>query len=214
MTPTLILASTSPYRQELLHRLGWPFEARRPDFDEDAAKSRAPREAFAHAAFLARGKAQSLLPWAKAQPASERPITMIGGDQLVAFENQILGKPGSVEKAVDQLWRMSGKTHHLHTAVCVAQGTRLIEWVHTTRLTMRKLSQAQIQEYVRRDQPLDCAGSYKIEKQGLLLFESIDCDDWTAIQGLPLMELSRALVKMGFTPFADSGTNPRKGESK
>lgn len=199
--PTLVLASTSPYRRELLERLGWRFGVQKPLFDEEAAKSRAPREPQAHAAFLARGKTQSLVSWLKETHPSDSKATLIGGDQLVALDSQILGKPGTSEKAFEQIRKMSGRTHELHTAMCVIQGERMAEWVHTTRLTMRKLSDAQIREYVRLDDPLDAAGSYKIEKHGVALFESIDCDDWSAIQGIPLLELSRVLTRLGFTPF-------------
>jgi septum formation protein len=200
--PRLVLASTSPYRRELLMRLAWPFDVQKPLFDEDAAKARAPREPQAHAAFLARGKAESLLPWLKETYPQESKATILGGDQLVAFENQILGKPGGPEKAIQQLTKMNGKMHALHTAMCVIQGGRLTEWVHTTRLQMRKLTPSQIQEYVRLDEPYDSAGSYKIEKHGIALFDQVDCDDWSAIQGIPLLELSRVLVRMGFTPLS------------
>lgn len=189
----LILASTSPYRRELLERLGWPFESRPPLFDEDEAKTRAPLEPAAHAAFLARGKAQSLA-------GSDRIV--IGGDQLVHFEGRILGKPGTPENAVRQLEAMAGKTHELLSAVCVVHGSETREWVNITRIRIRPLSRAQIEEYVRRDRPWDSAGSYKFEKQGLLLVERLECDDFTAIQGLPLLELARVLIEFGLVPFS------------
>ncbi len=190
--PSLILASTSPYRRELLARLGWEFETRAPLFDEEAWKSRAPTEPVAHAAFLSRGKAESL---------AGIDGVVIGGDQLVSFEKKILGKPKTFERAVEQLRALSGKTHEIHTGVCVLQGTVVREWVHTTRMQMRKFTHEQIEEYVRRDNPLDCAGSYKFEKQGLLLFEKIECDDFTAIQGLPLLSLAKVLIEFGLVPF-------------
>jgi septum formation protein len=190
---SLILASTSPYRRELLERLGWDFQAQAPAFDEDAAKSQAPQEPSAHAAFLALGKARSL-----AGPGK----IVIGGDQLVAFENQILGKPKTFERAVGQLMAMSGKTHELHTAVCVVgPDGRRVEWVDVTRLKMRTLNESQIEESVRRDTPLNSAGSYKIERQGILLFEEIHTEDFTAIQGLPLLRLAQTLIGFGLIPF-------------
>jgi len=192
MTP-LILASTSPYRRQLLERLGWPFQAQAPRFNEETAKREAPTEPSAHALALARGKAKSLVT-----PGQ----IVIGGDQLVAFEGQILGKPHTSEKALAQLMQMRGKTHQLLTAVSV-WGPRGQEktWIHRTQMSMRALSENQLREYVRRDQPLDAAGSYKFETQGLLLFEKIDCDDFSAIQGLPLLELSRVLIEFGLIPF-------------
>jgi septum formation protein len=189
---SLILASTSPYRRELLARLGWPFEARAPLFDEEEAKLRASPVPWERAAFLAKGKAQSL-----AGPG----CTVIGGDQLVSFEGKTLGKPGHRDKAVDQLASMAGKFHELLTAVCVIHEGQTREWVHTTRLRMRPLSRSQIENYVDLDRPWDAAGSYKFEKHGIALFESVECDDFSAIQGLPLLQLARVLTDFGYLPF-------------
>ena len=188
----LILASTSPYRRELLARLGLEFKAVPPSFDEEAEKTRAPRFPADQAAFLAHGKAQSL---------AGTDLTIIGGDQLIAFENEIIGKAGSPEGAALQLHKMSGKKHELLTAVCVLQGARKQAWVHSTTMHMRELSNSQIAEYICLDRPWDTAGSYKFEKHGVALFEKVECDDFTAIQGLPLLELSRVLIDFGFTPF-------------
>ena len=188
----LILASTSPYRRELLSRLGLSFEAQSPLFDEDSEKLKAPRFPADYASFLAYGKAQSL---------AGNDLTVIGGDQLVAFENEIIGKAGSADAAAIQLHKMSGKKHELLTAVCVLQGARKKAWVHSTTLHMRPLTNSQIAEYICLDRPWDTAGSYKFEKHGIALFENVECDDFSAIQGLPLLELSRVLIDFGFTPF-------------
>lgn len=188
----LVLASTSPYRRELLARLGWAFTAQAPTFNEESAKTQAPPDPLGHAAFLAKGKAQSL-----AHPDH----IVIGGDQLVAFDGRILGKPKTFDKAVEQLSILNGKSHEIYTAVCVVHGDRVREWVNITKLHMRRFSSAQIEQYVRLDHPLDCAGSYKFEKHGVLLFDRVECDDFSAIQGLPLLRLAQTLLEFGLVPF-------------
>lgn len=213
MTPRLILASTSPYRQELLARLGLDFLAVKPPFDEENAKAQAPKDPAQMAAFLAKGKAQSAFEQ-RSQTAAGGPQniveTVIGGDQLVAFQGQVLGKPGTREQAIKQLMAMQGQTHQLITSTCVIKQNYIYEWTHLTTLTMQKLSIEQVAAYVDLDLPLDCAGSYKIEKHGIALFEKIECDDWTAIQGLPLVKLGEILRQIGFQNFlanSSQGTN-------
>lgn len=183
----LILASTSVYRKELLSRLGHPFVAMSPLIDEEKEKSPdlSPLELAEKLAFL---KAQSL--------AAEGKV-VIGGDQLVAFEGKIIGKPHTEERAVEQLLSMQGKAHELITAVCVFDGLIAHKITDITRLTMKSLSRTEIEKYVERDQPLDCAGAYKIEKHGIGLFAKIESKDFTAIQGLPLIELSKVLDTVG-----------------
>jgi len=184
----LILASTSPYRRELLERLGVPFEARAPLIDEEKEKD--PRlSPLALAERLAELKARSL-----AGPGS----LVLGGDQLVDFGGEILGKPGTAEKAQAQLARLSGRTHELITAICLVDGTGAVHR-HTdrTRITFKTLSADQIRRVVLKDNPVDCAGSYKIERHGISLIENIETADFTAIQGLPLLALSRMLKACG-----------------
>ncbi|MBX2986946.1 MAG: septum formation protein Maf [Bdellovibrionaceae bacterium] len=183
----ILLASTSPYRRELLERLAVPFESARPLIDEEKEKDPrlSPRALAEHLALL---KARSL-----AAPG----LVVIGGDQLVAFEGRILGKPGSRDRAIGQLTAMSGKTHELMTAICVIDGERVLSHTDVTRLTLKSLSRAQIEKIVDRDEPFDCAGSYKIEKHGIALIERLESDDFTAIQGLPLLALSRMLTACG-----------------
>lgn len=185
----LILASTSKYRSELLSRLGLPFESKSPLFDEDSYKNQG-LEPVVLAQTLARKKAESL-----AGP----DLCVIGGDQLVSFEGHVLGKPHTFEKACDTLAAMSGKTHELITAVHVITPSGHWDILDRTRLTLRNLSREQIENYVRADQPLDCAGSYKIEKRGISLFSQIESQDFTAIQGLPLIALTRILTEVGFS---------------
>lgn len=184
----LILASTSPYRKDLLTKLGFPFQVKAPLFDEERYKGTLGSP-LATAQFLARGKAESLQ-----DPAA----CVIGSDQLVALGTEILGKPGTIERAADQLGRMSGKTHQLITAVALVYRGRRVEFVDVTKITLRQLSPAEIHEYVRLDQPLDCAGAYKIERNGIRLMEKIETQDFTAIQGLPLIELNLRLKELGW----------------
>ncbi|MFP5520075.1 MAG: Maf family protein [Bdellovibrionia bacterium] len=187
----LILGSTSPYRKELLEKLLIPFVCQKPNFDEESAKvsGLAPRALAEHLAFK---KAESLKGAGK---------VIIGGDQLVAFEGQILGKPHTIEKANSQLAAMSGKKHELITAVCIFDEERALPFVNITTLHMKKLESQEIAAYVQIDNPLDCAGAYKIEKHGMSLFEKIETTDFTAIQGLPLMELQQHLTVLGFKSF-------------
>lgn len=190
----LVLASTSKYRRALLERLGVPFESVSPACDEEALKD--PRLApQALAEHLAEAKAASV---AVQQPHA----VVIGSDQLGAIEIDgrwtILGKPGTTERAVDQLAMMSGRTHVLITAMVVARGAE--RWRHTdiTRLTMRALDRSALERYVAADQPLDCAGAYKLECRGIALFERIESADVSAITGLPLLALTRILAGLGY----------------
>jgi septum formation protein len=187
--PQLVLASTSPYRRALLERLGVAFRAKAPVCDESLVKA-AESDAIRLAERLAYAKAESLLD-------SEPGATIIGGDQLVLFEGKVLGKPLSVDRAVDQLLSMSGKVHELITAIVVRTGAQIFRHTDVTKLHMRPLSRPEIERYVQHEQPLDCAGSYKIESQGIALFERIDSEDQTAITGLPLIALVSILRELG-----------------
>jgi septum formation protein len=190
-TPQLVLASTSRYRAALLGRLGVPFRGVAPDCDEDAYKARGlTPEALAET--LALAKAESL------RGSLEPSATIIGSDQVAAIDGEILGKPGSPEAAAAQLARLAGRTHRLVTAVAVLQGERVLRHTDVTRLTMRPLTEAQIARYVAADQPLDCAGSYKLEERGVALFSSVESADHTAIVGLPLIALTGMLIALGY----------------
>lgn len=187
--PPLILASTSPYRRELLERLRVPFACEKPGVDESIAKQ-ALREPLAIVTTLARQKAQAV--------ATRHPhAIVVGSDQAATLDGAILDKPGTAANAVAQLLRLQGRAHQLLTAVAIAHPGGLVEFVDTTTLTMRALTPAAIERYVAAEQPLDCAGSYKIESLGIALFERIESADQTAIQGLPLLALCRALRALG-----------------
>lgn len=185
----LLLASTSPYRRELLEKLGLRFEIKAPICDEDAFKQQISDPV----------KLASTLAFEKAKSLATAQNIVIGGDQLVSLDSQIFGKPHTFENACEQLSQMSGKTHELITTVCVFRKEKPHPILNITRLKMRTLSKEQIKNYVHRDQPLDSAGSYKIEKSGLALFEKIECEDFSAIQGLPLLALTILLSQWGFS---------------
>lgn len=221
---TLILASTSRYRCELLARLCVPFSARPHGLDESALK-----EAFflanpvgtetegdlAHkesesgqrggrlAVHLAEQKARAIA-------SSAGGAWVLGSDQLATLKGEVLGKPGTLDRARDQLRKLAGQTHLLCT------GTALIcpdGSIHTSldvhRMTMRPLTDDEIARYLEIDAPMDCAGSYKIERAGISLFDRIAGDDFTAITGLPLLTVTRLLQLQGF-PLP--GPAPRAAE--
>ncbi len=181
----LILASTSRYRRALLERLGLPFDCVAPDADE----SRLPREPAAQmAARLARLKAEAV--------ASKYPhAVVIGSDQVALRGNEVLGKPGSVERCREQLQKSSGKEVVFLTAVHVIDGTggRVESHIDRTVVKFRELSDAEIDRYIERDNPLDCAGGFKAESLGIALFDRIDSSDPTGLTGLPLSWLCGAL---------------------
>lgn len=186
----LILASTSPYRRAQLERLGLPFEAVAPVTEESqiGLEGRTPEQvALLRAADKAAGVE-------RLHPGS----TVIGSDQLVDLDGRILGKPGSVEAAITQLQQMSGRSHRLITAVAVARGQHVLTHVDVTRLWMRSLTRDEIERYIRADQPLACAGSYKIESRGIALFEKIETADSAAIEGMPMIGLVTILRELGF----------------
>jgi septum formation protein len=187
----LVLASTSRYRQSLLCRLGLPFCAAAPDCDERAL---APANSSAEvvATTLARAKAQSL---ASLHPSAH----ILGCDQVIDLDGEILGKPGTVEGAVAQLSRLRGRTHRIVTAVALlCPDGSCSSHVDMHSMRMRALTDEALRRYVDAERPLDCAGSYKIESGGLLLFEAVAGDDYTAVIGLPLLAVVALLEKAGF----------------
>jgi septum formation protein len=188
--PDLILASTSIYRRALLERLGVPFRWRAPLCDEEFLKAEEidPRSL---AERLAYAKAVSLR-------VAEPDATIIGCDQVVSFQGQVFGKPGSTEGAIEQLSAMAGRAHELITALVVVEGERSFSHTDVTRLHMRRLAHGAIERYVAADQPLDCAGAYKLESRGIALFEKIESADHTAVTGLPLIALVTMLRDLGY----------------
>jgi septum formation protein len=193
--PSLILASTSVYRRELLARLKLPFECHASGVDESPGVG---ETALALVARLARAKAHAV--------AAGRPdACVIGSDQLALLGERergetVMGKPGSVASCIDQLLRCSGQTLSFVTAVAVVRraDSFLSEFIDTTRVAFRNLDRATVERYVAREAPLDCAGGFKSEGLGISLCESIDNTDPTALVGLPLIQLAAVLRKLGF----------------
>lgn len=189
----VILASTSRYRRELIGRLGLTVTCMPSPFDEEAAKEGlSPLPIAERARALAIGKAEAL---------GERfpDAVIIGSDQMGELDGEALGKPHTAENARAQLRRMAGREHRLHTAVALhhrASG-RTEALVDTHSLVMRALTDEAIADYVARDAPLDCAGSYRVEASGPALFASMAGEDWTGIVGLPLTKVVTLLRRHG-----------------
>lgn len=191
--PTLILGSTSPYRRELLTRLGLPFDVMAPEVDETPRPGESPPE-------LARRLA---LAKARAVAARAPAAVVIGSDQVADLDGEPLGKPGTHERAVTQLRRMRARTVVFHTAVavaCRASGFEQVE-LAPVRVRFRALDDADIETYLRAEQPYDCAGSAKSEGLGIALLETIESDDPTALVGLPLIRTARLLRAAGIDPL-------------
>ena len=186
----LILGSTSPYRRQLLERLGVPFTVERPEVDETPEPGEAPQ---ALAVRLALAKAQAV--------AARFPeAVVIGSDQVADLNGQALGKPGTHERATAQLRAMAGQTVVFQTAlavVCVAEG-RVLQDLAQVRVVFRPLQDEAIERYLQAEQPYDCAGSARSEGLGIALLERIDSDDPTALVGLPLIRTCTLLRAVGF----------------
>ena len=189
MPPALTLASTSPYRRELLARLRLSFEVERPEVDETPRAGESPTDL---AIRLAIAKAEAV--------AAKRPgHRVIGSDQVATFDGRPLGKPGHREAAIAQLQSMSGRDVDFLTVVALAGGDRATRSeLDRTVVRFRNLSDAEITRYVDTEQPFDCAGSFKSEGLGISLFEAIETRDPTALIGLPLLATARLLRDAGF----------------
>ena len=185
----LILGSTSKYRRELLQRLRVPFEVVSPDVDETPLANEAP-QALATRLALAKAKAVAAL---------HPNAVVIGSDQVADLNGEPLGKPGTHERAVLQLQRMRGQTVVFQTAVsvvCQASGFEQTELAQI-KVRFRELSDAEIEAYLRAEEPYDCAGSAKSEGLGISLLDAIVSDDPTALVGLPLIRTCRMLRAAG-----------------
>ena len=196
-TPRLILASSSAYRRELLGRLHLPFEVMVPDLDESPLPGESPETT---ALRLARAKAQAV---AARAPGS----LVIGSDQVATLDGEQIGKPGNHANALAQLQKMRGRSVVFHTALCLWDGRACaltgggqLENIQTV-VTFRDLPDAELDAYLRIEQPYDCAGSAKNEGLGIAILERIDSSDPTALTGLPLIALTGMLRKAGFQFF-------------
>jgi len=197
--PTLVLASTSPYRRALLERLRIPFTTASPKVDELPRPSESPR-ALAQRLAIAKADAGAKL---------HAGAWVIGADQVAECDDDILGKPGTPERARMQLAVCSGRVVTFHTAVRVMRAPDLAHThVDVTRVKFRVLSTDEIERYVELDNPLDCAGSFRSEGLGIVLFERIETEDPTALVGLPLLWLAGTLRKLGFDPLTTQPVCP------
>jgi len=184
----IVLASTSPYRKELLQRIGIDFKTIAPDVDESSLPGETPENLVKR---LAEAKARVIGKTCEA--------LIIGSDQVAVSGDEILGKPGSHENALVQLRKLSGKLVTFQTGLCLLNSTSNEMQVDTVpfRVQFRKLDEQQIERYLRADQPYNCAGSFKSEGLGITLFERMDGDDPTALIGLPLIRLTSMLMQAG-----------------
>jgi len=184
----LVLASTSPFRKQLLERLGIDFLIAAPGVDETALPGEAPRDLVTR---LAVAKARAV--------GSTRPGLIIGSDQVATTGSHILGKPGNHARAAEQLAFLSGKRVSFHTGLCLlnsVNGELQVDEV-PYHVQFRTLGAEQIEHYLRAEQPYNCAGSFKSEGLGITLFERMEGDDPTALIGLPLIRLTTMLAKAG-----------------
>jgi len=192
-SPRLVLASSSPYRRELLGRLRIPFDVVSPDIDETPLADETPEATAVR------------LSIAKARAAAERlpdapDVLVIGSDQVATFDGRQIGKPGTHENAVAQLRAMRGRSVAFHSALALFDartgGVQCADIV--TRVQFRDYSDAEIEAYLRAETPYDCAGSAKSEGLGIALLDAIESDDPTALIGLPLIALTKMLRAAGF----------------
>lgn len=186
----LILASTSVYRQALLARLGLAFETLAPGVNEAHRPQESPAD---RALRLALEKARAV---AHAHPQA----VVIGADQVAACSGRVLEKPGDAVHSRQQLELLSGRAALFYTACAVMGGSPEVHLAHvdTTSVLVRELSAAEIERYIARERPYDCAGSFRAESLGIALFECIESRDPTALIGLPLIWLAGALREAGF----------------
>jgi septum formation protein len=187
--PRLVLASTSPFRRELLARLGLPFEVAAPDTDETPLPGETPE---ATALRLSEAKARAV--------ATHFPDALIiGSDQVAVLDGRIYGKPGSHERAVEQLRTMRGRTVNFFTGLCLYNAATGIAHVRgiPTLVSFRNLSDTEIENYLHREKPYNCAGSAKSEGLGIAVIAAMEGSDPNALVGLPLIALCDLLREEG-----------------
>jgi septum formation protein len=186
----IVLASSSEYRRDLLDRFLDEFETVSPDVDETPEPGMMPETLAAH---LARKKAEAV-------SHNHREALIIGADQLAVLDDRVLGKPGDHGTAVEQLLAASGKTVRFLTAVCILDPENRRRYEHTdeTVVRFRRFDRRLAEAYLRHDRPYDCAGSFRIEGAGFVLFESVRTEDPTALIGLPMIWVSGRLLELGY----------------
>ncbi len=188
--PAIFLASSSPYRRGLLDRFLDEYQTISPDIDETNESGLDPESLASH---LARKKAEAV-------SITARDALVIGADQLAVLDDRVLGKPGNHQKAVEQLLAASGNTVTFLTAVCILDpvGRTRFEHVDKTTVRFRNFDRRLADAYLHHDQPYDCAGSFKLEGAGFVLFESVKTDDPTALIGLPMIWVADRLLQLGY----------------
>ncbi|MDN3649527.1 nucleoside triphosphate pyrophosphatase [Reinekea marina] len=186
----LIFASTSTYKQQQLSTLGLKYQAVNSQIEEFHDPALKPSTL---ALTLAQQKAESVMDHFS-------QCWVLGSDQVaVSPDNTLLTKPNTVENAVKQLSMCSGKTATFYSAICLINGTKSYKSCITTTVSFRKLTQSEIERYIAKDQPLNCAGSFKAESLGISLFEKVISEDPSALIGLPLIATCNLLRKAGFS---------------
>lgn len=179
----IILGSTSPYRKQLLQRLRIEFNTAAPDIDETRLAGESPQELVARLSEIK----------AKAVAENFTDSLIIASDQIAVFNGEILGKPGNHEKATQQLLKLSGNTVIFYTGLCLFNTDTTVMQIDVIpfKVIFRKLTVEQIENYLNKEQPYDCAGSFKSEGLGVALFERLEGDDPSALVGLPLIRLCK-----------------------
>jgi septum formation protein len=192
--PRLILGSTSRYRRELLERLRMPFDMESPQVDESPLPGETP-SALAQRLALAKARAVAM--------AQTDDVVVIGSDQVADVDGEPIGKPGTHDRAMAQLRRMRGRSIIFQTAVAVVRPAHGFErcLLAAVRVVFRDLSDAEIERYLRLEQPYDCAGSAKSETLGIALLAAIESDDPTTLIGLPLIRTCTLLRDAGLDPL-------------
>ncbi|WP_077342842.1 Maf family protein [Pseudocolwellia agarivorans] len=191
---TIVLGSTSPFRKALLQKLNIPFECAKPDIDETAHKGETPIELVERLAIE------------KAQAISNFPNALIiGSDQVALCDDEILGKPHNFDNAVKQLTKFSGKAVTFYTGLCVLDSStnKVHSLVEPFTVRFNELSQTEIENYIKAEEPYNCAGSFKSEGLGICLFNKLEGEDPNALIGLPLIKLVSLFKQHNFDVLSE-----------
>jgi len=193
LAPTLVLASTSPSRRLLLERLGIPFATATPNVDETRRPDESPQDLVVR---LAEAKARAVI--------EDYPnVLIIGSDQVAHLDDTVIGKPGNRARAIAQLTRASGREVAFYVGLCLLNAAtgRTQICCEPFRVRFRQLSPARIEAYIDREQPFNCAGSFRSEGLGIALFERLEGEDPNTLMGLPLIRLISMLEREGIDPL-------------
>ncbi|MCE2030222.1 Maf family protein [Sessilibacter corallicola] len=199
----LVLASTSPYRAEILTKLNTPFIQQPSDIEETEIPGETPD---ARAMRLSREKAEAVVKHLTNSSSEQNDCIylVIGSDQVAHIDGEVLHKPGNFDNAVRQLKKSSGKQAAFHTGLTLinAQSGEHLSECEITRVNFLELTESQITNYLKIEEPYNCAGSFKSEGLGVTLFESVETSDPNSLVGLPLIKLTKLLRKFGVEPLS------------